>query len=71
MSVIALAGGFAGPQSQMGAQASLVGALFGVGAIVVLPLVYGIVGFWVGCSLDLFYNIVAGISGGIEFEAEQ
>jgi hypothetical protein len=46
------------------------GALFGVGSIILLPLFYGVFGFVVGAISALIYNIVARFVGGIEIEVE-
>lgn len=45
------------------------GAVFGVGAIILLPLLYGILGFVGGLITALLYNLVAGIVGGLEVDA--
>jgi hypothetical protein len=42
--------------------------LFGVGAIVVLPLLYGLMGTIVGVISALIYNVVAAVAGGIELD---
>lgn len=44
------------------------GALFGAGAIVVLPIFYGVLGFVGGAVGALVYNVVAGFTGGIELD---
>ena len=46
------------------------GFLFGVGSIIVLPIVYGIIGFIGGLISALIYNLVAMMTGGIEMEFE-
>ena len=45
-------------------------ALFGVLAIVVAPIFYGVMGFLVGIIGAALYNVAAGILGGIELEFE-
>jgi hypothetical protein len=45
--------------------------LFGVGAIVVLPILYGILGLLIGTVGAAIYNLVAGAVGGIEIEIQQ
>lgn len=52
-----LAGGNAGPAM-----------FFGVAAIVVAPLAYGLMGFIAGVIMAVLYNFVASIAGGIEIE---
>lgn len=46
------------------------GALVGMGAgaIIVVPLMYGILGFIGGVVNGFVYNILAGMTGGIELE---
>ena len=45
-----------------------IGPMFGVGAIVLLPLLYGVLGFIFGAVAAGVYNIFSGIIGGIEVE---
>ena len=47
---------------------SILGVALGVGAIVFFPLVYGLLGFVVGLLGAALYNLVAGITGGVELE---
>jgi hypothetical protein len=44
------------------------GSLFGVGAIVIFPIMYGIMGLVFGAVVAAIYNGVAGMVGGIEVE---
>ncbi len=46
----------------------IVGAMFGLGAIVLLPLVYGAMGFVMGAFTAAIYNLVARAIGGLEIE---
>jgi hypothetical protein len=46
------------------------GALFGVGAVIFLPLLYGCIGAIAGAIGALVYNLVAGMVGGVELEVE-
>jgi hypothetical protein len=48
------------------AAGALIAILFGVGAIIFVPLMYGLMGFLVGALMALFYNLLAGVFGGIE-----
>jgi len=47
------------------------GFLFGVGAIIFLPIFYGIMGFVGGMIMAALFNLVAGISGGLEVDITQ
>ena len=47
------------------------GATLGVGAVVLFPILYGVIGFLGGLLTAALYNLVAGITGGIEFEGVQ
>jgi predicted membrane-bound spermidine synthase len=47
-----------------------VGAMFGVGAIIVFPLLYGVLGLVGGAIAAALYNLFAGMFGGIELETE-
>jgi hypothetical protein len=72
--IIALAatlGGMAGAMRESGSGLSGgFGALFGVGAIIFLPLFYGALGLIVGAIAAALYNLFAGMLGGIELETE-
>jgi hypothetical protein len=46
------------------------GSLFGIGAIVILPIVYGIMGAIGGVLMAALYNLVASITGGLEIEVQ-
>lgn len=47
---------------------ALVGMMFGVGAVIMLPLFYGAMGFVFGAIGAALYNVFAGIVGGLEVE---
>jgi hypothetical protein len=64
-----LIGGMAGLGGEEAAPA-IVGMLFGVGAIVVAPIFYGVVGFIFGFIGALIYNLAAGWMGGLQIEAQ-
>lgn len=49
-------------------QTGALGILFGVGAIIILPIVYGLLGFVGGAIVAWIYNIAARLIGGIELE---
>ncbi|HEU5220137.1 MAG TPA: hypothetical protein VFU23_15865 [Gemmatimonadales bacterium] len=46
------------------------GMLFGVGAILILPICYGILGFIVVGISTAFFNVAARFAGGLVVEAE-
>jgi hypothetical protein len=46
------------------------GTMFGMGAVVILPVIYGLMGAIFGALTAVFYNLVAGIAGGLSFEVE-
>ena len=67
-SLVALFGAAMIPAEEGGGP--LLGALFGLGAVIVLPIVYGVMGFVMGIVGALIYNLVAGLFGGIEIEVD-
>ena len=54
-------------EQQMG---GFIGMLFGAGAIVILPIFYGILGFIGGGIVAVAYNLIAGWTGGLEMEVQ-
>jgi hypothetical protein len=46
------------------------GMLFGVGAIIILPIVYGICGFIFAGISAFFYNVAAKFAGGLEITTD-
>ena len=46
------------------------GALFGVGAIVLLPILYGVLGLVAGAFSAAIYNLFARMVGGLEVEIQ-
>jgi hypothetical protein len=65
-SMIALAGGFASETSGSAA----IAAGIGVAAIVVFPILYGLMGFVATLIGAWLYNVVAGIVGGVELDVQ-
>ena len=65
-SLAALAGAFIGDSSQ----GPFAAAMFGVAAIVILPLLYGGLGFIATFIAAWLYNILAGVVGGIELDLQ-
>jgi len=43
----------------------------GVGMVIVLPLIYGLIGFVGGMIMAALYNLVSKMIGGLEVEVEQ
>ncbi len=66
-SLLSLAGAFASSQNTQ----SAIPILFGAGAIIVLPIFYGLAGFIGGIIVAALYNLIAGIAGGVEVELVQ
>jgi len=46
-------------------------ALFGVGAIIIMPICYAVLGFIGSFIFALIFNFAAGLTGGIEVETKQ
>lgn len=66
-SLIAMVGGFAaGGERGLGAYSTM----FGIAGIVVLPIVYGILGFITTLIGAWLYNVLAGMVGGVELEVQ-
>ena len=65
-------GGMAGAMSEPGSgfASGGLGILFGAGAIILLPLFYGVLGLIGGAIGAALYNLFAGMFGGIELETE-
>jgi hypothetical protein len=60
----------AGIGAASGSDQAWFGAFFGVGAIIFLPIFYGILGFIGGLLTGAFYNLAAGMVGGVHVELE-
>jgi hypothetical protein len=50
---------------------AIIGMLFGAGAIVIMPIFYGVIGAVMMLLSALLYNLAAKIAGGIEIEVQQ
>jgi hypothetical protein len=72
LSLIALAGGMASaPAGATGMSGfGAFGTIMGVGAIVLLPIFYGVMGFVLTLVGAWLYNVVAGAVGGIEMDLQ-
>jgi hypothetical protein len=44
--------------------------IFGIGAVILLPVFYGVLGFISGLIGAAIYNVVARVTGGLEMEFE-
>ena len=64
VSLMAMAGAFAANEEAAGA----LGLVLGVGAIIVLPVMYACVGFVMTLALAALYNVLATAIGGIEMD---
>jgi hypothetical protein len=69
VSMFSMLGAFASLASRGGGSA-VVGLMFGAGAIIILPIFYGFLGFIGGIICSALYNGVAHIAGGLEVELE-
>jgi len=70
VAVISMVGaGFAAATQTSGAPPWM-GALFGVGALVVLPIFYGVLGLVGGAIAAALYNLFSGLVGGLELEMQ-
>ena len=67
-SLFALIGSVAGMSA--GEEEAAFGLLFGVGAVIIMPLFYGFIGFVGGLISALIYNLLAKVVGGLELELE-
>lgn len=65
-SLIALAGGFASDT----AEAAGVEAMIGVAAVMVFPILYGLMGFVISLIGAWLYNVAAGVIGGVEVDMQ-
>jgi hypothetical protein len=54
----------------MGNHAGAFGMIGGIAALIILPIMYGVIGFIAGAIGAALYNLVAGIVGGIEIDVE-
>ena len=48
--------------------AAMLGPFMGIGAIILFPIFYGVIGFIGGVIFAALYNVVARMMGGIEVE---
>ncbi len=57
--------------AQPGSDGLIFGTLFGVGAVIFLPILYGIIGFAGGDKAALLYNLKVRLVGGIELRSNR
>ena len=53
-----------------GDEPGMVAAAMGVGAVVILPIFYGVLGICTGAIGGALYNVVAGVVGGVSIDVE-
>jgi hypothetical protein len=61
-----VAGGFASNSAGSGA----FGAVVGVGAVLIFPILYGLMGFVTTLVGAWLYNVAAGMVGGVELDVQ-
>jgi hypothetical protein len=71
IAVIAMAGaGIGAAASDESAMPMWLGPMFGVGAIIAMPICYGILGAIFGALTAVIYNVIAGMVGGLSLDVE-
>src|SRR5262245_54779044 len=68
ISLFSTVGGLLGGMAANESGGAAFGALFGIGAIVMLPIIYGCMGFVMTLVAAWIYNLLAGAVGGIQIE---
>ena len=66
ISLITLASGLDARAEEAGAGA--VGAIFGAWAVIILPVLYGCLGFVMTALLAALYNVTARVVGGVQID---
>jgi len=66
-SLIGLAG-LAGGLASENSETAVFSALFGVGAIIALPIFYGVIGFVMMLIMAALFNLGARLAGGVEVD---
>ena len=67
--MLAFGGAMAAAEDEAAAGGAFVGMLFGAGAIIVLPIFYGVFMFVLGALYAALYNVTAKFVGGLEIDA--
>lgn len=52
------------------AEGAFLGPIFGVGAVIIAPIFYGVMGLIGGAVTAVLYNVFAGMVGGVRLEVE-
>jgi len=60
--------GLIGAAASDSAGSAAFGALFGIGAVILFPIMYGVLGFVSTLVAAWIYNVLAGMVGGIELD---
>jgi len=60
--------GLIGAATSDSAGSAAFGALFGIGAVILFPIMYGVLGFVSTLVAAWIYNVLAGMVGGIELD---
>lgn len=53
-----------------GSTGPFLGMALGIGAIIVMPLLYGVLGFLIGLISAAIYNLAARLVGGVEIDLQ-
>ena len=67
LSIVSIVGGAMAPED---ASPGMFGPLFGVAAIIVLPIFYAVLGFLGSLLMAALYNLVASAVGGVELDLQ-
>ena len=62
--------GIAGVLGSEDAGGAVFPAIFGAGAIIILPILYGCLGFVSSLIMAALYNLLAGAVGGVELDVQ-
>jgi len=65
-----LGAAFGAALNDAGGPEAMFGALFGIGAIILLPILYGVLGFLSGLLTAALYNLTARLVGGLELDVD-
>ncbi len=68
--LVSMAGASFLSQAETSGTPSWMAPVFGLGAIVVMPILYGLMGIVIGAISGVLYNIFAGMVGGVVIETE-